>query len=99
MKTKSNIVACVRTPKQNFYVRIVEGGVYIALMNITYIAGKKRYERIYSKGSLREIYVFSSRVNCWKNNERQSKNSCLMVDYAWYVFQKGYKGQPTLYWL
>ena len=26
MKTKSNIMACVRTPKQNFYVRIVEGG-------------------------------------------------------------------------
>lgn len=26
MKTKSNIVACVKTPKQNFYVRIVEGG-------------------------------------------------------------------------
>lgn len=76
-----------------------EGGVYVALMNISYLASKKRYERLYSKHVLREVYVFSSRVNCWRNNERQSKNSCMMVDYAWYVFQKGYTGQPTLYWL
>lgn len=26
MKTKSNIIACVRTPKQDFYVRIVIKG-------------------------------------------------------------------------
>lgn len=76
-----------------------EGGVYIALMNVSYLASKGRYERLYKHGILREIYVFSSRVNCWRNNERQSKNSCMMVDYAWYVFQKGFAGQPTLYWL
>ena len=76
-----------------------EGGLYIALMNITYLAGQKRYQRVYSKGSLREIYVFSKRVECWKNGE-QPKDKCgSIANYAWYVFQKGYNGQPTLYWL
>ena len=74
-------------------------GLYIALQNITYLAGKKRYNEIYSGGVLREVYIFSKRVNCWRNNEKQSKNSYMMIDYAWYVFQKGYKGQPTIYWL
>lgn len=74
-----------------------EGGLYIALMNITYLAGQKRYQRIYSKGSLRELYVFSKRVECWKNNIPSGHSS--IANYAWYVFQKGYKGQPTLYWL
>lgn len=73
-------------------------GLYIALMNITYLSGQKRFERVYSKGTLREVYIFSKRIECWKNNERP-KDKCGMANYAWYVFQKGYNGQPTLYWL
>lgn len=76
-----------------------EGGLYIALMNITYLAGQKRYQRVYSKGSLREIYVFSKRVECWKNGERPKDKCGSIANYAWYVFQKGYNGHPTLYWL
>lgn len=76
-----------------------EGGLYIALMNITYLAGQKRYREIYSKGSLREVYVFSKRVECWKNGVIPQDKCGSIANYAWYVFQKGYKGQPTLYWL
>lgn len=76
-----------------------EGGLYIALMNITYLAGQKRYERVYSKGTLREVYIFSKRVECWKNGV-QPKDKCgSIANYAWYVFQKGFNGQPTIYWL
>lgn len=75
-----------------------ENGLYIALMNISYLAGKARYEQIYRYGTLREVYVFAHRINCWKNNnpDIQHGSPC---NYAWYVFQKGYAGQPTLYWL
>lgn len=75
-----------------------ENGLYIALMNITYLAGQKRYERVYRYGSLREVYIFSKRIGCWKNGQRDDKKAHI-INYAWYVFQKGYKGQPTLYWL
>lgn len=76
-----------------------DNGLYIALMNITYLAGQKRYEKIYRYGSLREVYVFSKRIECWKNNIRPEDKCGSMRNYAWYVFQKGYAGQPTLYWL
>lgn len=76
-----------------------ENGLYIALMNITYLAGQKRFERVYSKGSLREVYVFSKRVECWKNNDKEHESGNALINFCWYVFQKGYKGQPTLYWL
>lgn len=76
-----------------------DGGLYIALMNITYLSGQKRFERVYSKGTLREVYIFSKRIECWKNNERPKDKCGSMANYAWYVFQKGYNGQPTLYWL
>lgn len=74
-----------------------DNGLYIALMNLQYLSGQKRYDRIYKYGSLREVYIFSKRVECWKNNTPSGHSS--MANYAWYVFQKGYKGQPTLYWL
>ena len=76
-----------------------DNGLYIALMNITYLASKKRYERIYQYGTLREVYIFSSRINCYRNNDKENYGAQAMIDFAWYVFQKGYKGQPTLYWL
>lgn len=76
-----------------------EGGLYIALMNISYLAGQKRFERVYSKGVLREVYIFSKRIECWRNNDRETYGGKAMADFAWYVFQKGYNGQPTLYWL
>ena len=76
---------------------LLEGGVYIALMNITYFAGQKRYQKLYSKLALREIYVFSKLIECLKNNTPSGHSS--IANYAWFVFQKGYSGQPTLYWL
>lgn len=76
-----------------------DGGMYIALMNITYLSGQKRFERVYSKGVLREVYMFRKRVECWRNNDIEQYRGKSMVNFAWYVFQKGYKGNPTLYWL
>ncbi len=74
-----------------------EGGLYISLMNITYLHGIDRYKRVYSKCTLREVYVFSKKIHVFKNNIPTGHTS--MCVYAWYVFQKGYYGQPTLYWL
>lgn len=63
-----------------------EGGTYIALMNLSYLAGKERYARIYANRWLEAIYVHSGRINCWKNDVKHSSNS--PVNYAWYVFRK-----------
>ena len=76
-----------------------DGGLYIALMNITYLAGQKRYKEIYSGGVLREVYIFSKRIECWRNNDKQNYGGKKMVDFAWFVFQKGYNGNCNLYWL
>ena len=74
-----------------------ENGLYIALMNLQVLAGIERYEKIYQFGSLREIYVFRKRIRCFKNNIVNDKSP--LINYAWFVFQKGYCGNPTVYWL
>lgn len=75
------------------------GGLYIALMNITYLAGQNRYQRVYRIGCLCEVYVFSKRIECWKNGEKPKDKCGSIANYAWYVFRKGYRGNPTIYWL
>ncbi len=75
-----------------------ENGLYIALMNLNWISGIERYNKLYQFGELREVYIFCKRIGCWKNNVRDDK-AAHIVNYAWYVFQKGWCGNPTLYWI
>lgn len=63
-----------------------ESGMYIALLNINYLAGKKRFQHIYRNGYLQEVFVYTHRINCYKNNEPTGHSS--PVNYAWFVFSK-----------
>lgn len=75
------------------------GGYYIAFMNISYITGQKRYNSIYKHGNLIAFCPFVKRVECWRNNDKEKYGGSAMVDFAWYIFKKGYKGLPNLVWL
>lgn len=47
--------------------------------------------------ALKTVYQFSKRVSLSKNDIKM-KNSG-MIAYAWYVWEKGYKGKPTIEWI
>lgn len=76
-----------------------DGGYYIAFMNISYITGQKRYNSIYKNGCLKYFCPFTKRVECWRNNDKEKHGGRAMVDFAWYIFKKGYGGLPNLFWL
>lgn len=59
-------------------------GRYYALMNISYLAGIKRHQEIYSKGYLRAIHIYPHRIHCYKNNNITGHSS--PVNYAWFEF-------------
>lgn len=73
-------------------------GYYIALMNLNCLAGISRYKRIFSNGTLKEVYIFCKRIGCWKNGERNDSKAHI-VNYAWFVFKKGYNDIPEIKWL
>ena len=75
-----------------------EGGEAIFLLNINALAGKARYERLYSHGTLKEVYVFPKRVQCAKNGDFASMTGSA-VNYAWFVFEKGHSGTTNLHWI
>lgn len=76
-----------------------DGGYYIAFMNISYITGQKRYNSIYRHGNLIAFCPFVKRIECWRNNDKEKYGGRAMVDFAWYIFKKGYSGLPVVYWL
>ena len=65
-------------------------------LKIQFWESKKRYE-LFQEYPPKNIYVFVSRINCGKNGEFTKEASA--VCYAWFVWEKGFKGKPTVDWI
>jgi hypothetical protein len=76
---------------------IPDGNKVVMFMGINYVEGKKRREFL-KKYPIKEIWVSSSRLNCAKNGDFSKYNSNSARCYAWYIWEKGYKGQTILNW-
>lgn len=77
-------------------------GRYFALMNLSYLAGQKRFKEIYNNGYLHAIYVYPHRIHCYKNNENTGHGS--PVNYAWVEYRKitcyrNVQYPPLIYWI
>ena len=66
------------------------------LLKIQFLETKKRYE-LFQKYPPKKIHVFVSRINCGKNGVFGKEASA--VCYAWFVWEKGYKGLPQIDWI
>lgn len=71
-------------------------GKVALLMKLVWLESADRYE-MFKKLPLKAVYVYSKRLGVYKNNEK-TKNSGL-VAYAWFVFDKEYKGKPIIDWI
>ena len=80
---------------------LIEDGYYVVMfLKIQFLEGKKRKE-FFKNNPPKYIYVFSKRVQCAKNgsfNEMKEKGGSTIC-YAWYVWEKGYKGNTILKWV
>lgn len=65
-------------------------------LKLTFLEGKAR-RKMFEKYPPKKVYVFSSRVCCGKNGEFDSKNNA--VAYAWFIWEKGFKGSPIIEWI
>lgn len=72
-------------------------GTKIAMfLKVQFLEGKARRE-LFEKHPPKRIYVASSRLLCAKNGEFE-KDSSRAVAYAWFIWEKGYKGEPVVRW-
>lgn len=78
-----------------------EGHKVYMFLKLTFLEGKARYRDLFSKYPPKVIYVFSERVLCAKNGdfEGMKAGGGSAVAYAWFVWQKGFKGDTIVKWL
>lgn len=80
---------------------VLDGGLVCMFLKTTFAEGKGRYKELFHKHPPLKVLQCVERVLCAKNGDfaamRAGGGSA--VAYAWWVWQKGYKGQTTLDWV
>ncbi len=76
---------------------INDGNKVAMFLPIRYLEGKSRKTMFQEIPPIR-VYVFSYRVKCAINGEFEKMKGSA-VSYAWYVWEKGFAGKPTIDWI
>lgn len=77
---------------------VVKPGKKVAmLLKIQFLEGKKRKD-FFSKFPPRTIYVSRSRIRCAPNGDFDNFRNGSTICYAWYVWEKGFTGDPVIKW-
>ena len=83
----------------NKALSIIGDGHRVAmLLKLTFLEGKSRYNELFKPNPPHYIYVYSYRVWCSKNGKFDETCSG-PIAYAWYIWDKGYKGEPIVRWI
>lgn len=79
---------------------IPEGNKVAMFLKIQFLEGKER-KKLFQAFPPKIIYVSSSRILCAKNAEFEAMKvgGGSAVAYAWYVWEKGYKGDTIIKWI
>ena len=78
-------------------LNIVEDGYNVVMfLRLQFLEGKTR-KAFFEQNPPKYIYVFSDRQNCINPFGVNQKSSAIC--YAWFVWQKGFKGDPSIKWL
>lgn len=77
---------------------ILEDGYYaIFFLKIQFLEGKAR-KKFFENYPPKYVYVNSARQLCAMNGEFEKYNATALC-YCWFIWQKGYKGEPIIRWI
>ena len=82
-------------------VNIVDTGRKVAMfLKLTFLEGKAR-QKFFKENPPKKVWVFSERILCAKNGDFEGLKASggSAVAYAWFVWEKGYKGETTVGWI
>lgn len=77
-----------------------EGNKVAMFLKLQFLEGKER-KQLFRVHPPRTVYVSSSRIMCAKNGEfeKMKAGGGSAVAYAWFVWEKGYKGETIIKWI
>ncbi len=68
------------------------------LCRLAFLEGQKR-KTFFEAHPPRHVWVFSWRVPMWRRGVVSGKGKGRMMAYAWFIWERGYRGGPMLGWL
>lgn len=63
-------------------------------LKLQFLEGKNR-KKFFKENPPKVVYVSSSRLECGINGKFSGTSA---VAYAWFVWEKGFKGEPVIRW-
>jgi len=80
-------------------LEVVAPGRKVAMfLKLTFLEGQKR-KIFFEKYPPKKIYVYSKRKNCAMNGDFETYKSNSAICYAWFIWVKGFTGEPTIAWI
>lgn len=73
---------------------IPKGNKVCMFLKVQFLEGQRR-RALFENDPPRRIWISSSRINCYKNGTEFNSS---MIAYAWFVWEKGYKGDTVVKW-
>ena len=79
-------------------MQLVEDGSYVVMfLKIQFLEGKTRL-KMFKKYPPKYVYVNSARQICYINGDMSKKMSSASC-YCWFVWEKGFEGEPQIRWI
>ncbi|MDE6477346.1 MAG: hypothetical protein K2L48_04130 [Mycoplasmoidaceae bacterium] len=75
---------------------VAEGHKVAMLLRLQFLEGKTR-KKFFLQNPPQKLYVSSSRLHCAINGKFE-KNSSNAIAYAWFIWKKGFQGDPIIKW-
>lgn len=77
---------------------VIKDGYYVVMfLKIQFLEGKER-RKLFDKYPPKYVYVNSARQICYLNGDMSKKMSSATC-YCWYIWEKGWKGEPIIRWI
>lgn len=76
---------------------IPNGNKVAMFLKLQFLEGKAR-RKFFNENPPKTVYVSSARLNCARNGDFENFQSSAIA-YAWFVWVKGFKGDPIIKWI
>ena len=77
--------------------KVNNGNYVIMFLKIQFLESKSR-RILFDKFPPKYVYVNSERQHCAKNGKFEELKSTALC-FCWFIWQKGYKGEPIIRWI
>ena len=78
-------------------LEVVAPGRKVAMfLRTLFLEGNKRYEKLFKENPPKTVYIFTNRQVSDKNDDFNKGSA---VSYAWFVWEKGWRGNPEIKWI